>query len=113
MSNQDEMPEFNESEAASLIGLYTLVGLTYLDSDGNETGRVQMHGIVESASTEGISIALKGTNDGTSWNMPPFLGAFRKANPGSYSLRSTGETIENPDLLCTWAIHSPNPSDPE
>ena len=111
MRNIDESPKFNENDAVALIGKYLLIGLTYYDSNGVETDRSQLHGVIKSASHEGISIDLKGTRSGEIWNMPPSFEAIRPAKPGIYTLRATNETIENPDLLCTWAIHSPNPSE--
>jgi hypothetical protein len=110
MTNQ--LP-FDEKLAASYVGKYVLVGLTYQDHLGNETKQEQMHGIIEAASRDGIRIALRGTRAGTTWNSPPLLDAIRPAKPGNYTLNSTNETIENPDLLCTWLITVPNPTKPK
>jgi hypothetical protein len=36
--------------------------------------------------------------------LPPDLRALQAAKPGQYQLRSTGETIENPDLTTSWTM---------
>jgi hypothetical protein len=105
---QKQLP-FDEKLAASYVGKYVLIGLTYKDHLGNETNQEQMHGVIESASVNGVQISLRGTRAGTTWNSPPLLDAIRPAKPGNYTLSTTNETIENPDLLCNWIITSPKP----
>jgi hypothetical protein len=100
-------PSFDQTLADSFLGKHILVGVTYKDHAGQELRRQQLHGVVEHASPEGIRISLRGANQGQSWNMPPDLRAISRANPGIYTLHSTGEQIENPDLLATWEIHEP------
>lgn len=102
------MIEFAQALADTYINKYVLIGITYLDPDGKLLRQEQMHGTIESASTNGILISFQGTRVGSSWNMPPMLSAIRKADPGSYRLKSTGEIIENPDYLITWINQSGN-----
>ncbi len=90
------------------VGKYILVGVTYLDHFGKEVERLQMHGVVESADTKGICISLSGKRQGESWVMPPTLDAISWASPGIYTLHSTGEEVENPDLLSTWTVTKPS-----
>jgi hypothetical protein len=104
-----ERPSFDEKLAASYVGKYILVGLTYLDHKGKELRRQQMHGVITSATTKGIAIALHGAYEGQSWNMPPDLSAIYPAKAGTYKLHMTGEEIETPDLLSTWTITKPDP----
>jgi hypothetical protein len=103
-------PPFDEDLAASYVGKYILVGVTYVDHTGAELRRQQMHGVIDSASRNGIQISLRGAYKGHSWNMPPDLRAIHPAEPGKYTLHMTGETIENPDLLSTWTITEPAPN---
>ncbi len=103
-------PEFDQALAASYIGKYILVGVSYFDSEGKFIEQVQMHGTVESVSSDGMKIALKGARDGETWLMPPNLDSVSAAKPGVYSLRSTGEEIENLDLLSTWDVTKPTES---
>ena len=103
----DPHPEFDEALAETYVGKYILIGITYLDHSGKELERQQMHGIIESASRAGFNISLRGKRSGQSWNMPPMLDAIRPAKPGSYSLKETGEVIEDPELVATWQIRKP------
>lgn len=100
-------PEFDQALADTYVGKYILVGVTYLDHQGKLLEQVQMHGTVESASPDGISIALGGARAGESWVMPPVLDSIRSAGPGVYNLLSTGESVEDPDLLATWEVTKP------
>ena len=105
-----ETPEhrWDKELGESYIGKYILVGITYLDHEGNEKQRQQMHGIVVSASEEqGITIQLKGVYEGISWTMPPEQRAIHEASPGIYTLDETDEEIDNPDLLSTWTVQDP------
>ena len=104
------MPDWED-----LPGKTILLGLTFADSEGNVIERVQRHGVVESASGErGITARLIGPGqpwDGELYSLPPDLDAVSEAAPGAYRLRSTGETIVDPDLLASWEIRSPAPED--
>ena len=98
---------FDEELAASYVGKYILVGLTFLDPHGQESLQQQLHGVILSASPDGILIELRGVHEGQTWNMPPALEAIRPAEPGSYTLHETEEVIEDPDLLASWTIRKP------
>jgi hypothetical protein len=37
--------------------------------------------------------------------LPLDLEALRPAPPGSYTLRSSGEVVVDPDLLSAWTVH--------
>lgn len=100
-------PEFDLSLAESYIGKVILVGLTYYANDGTFLEQVQFHGVVESVSSEGLQVALRGKRSGENWMMPPNLESISVAAPGIYTLRSTGEEVENPDLLSTWTVTNP------
>lgn len=104
---QSVQPEFAQALAKSYIGKYILVGVTYLAHDGSFLEQVQMHGVIQSVSTEGWEILLQGVKKGQTWLMPPDLDSVAQAKPGTYTLRSTGEIIENPNLLATWTVTKP------
>jgi hypothetical protein len=76
--------DFDAQLAASYVGKYILIGLTYTDHLGNEIRHSQLHGVVESASLEGIKIDLRGYHAGTTWNMPPILDSIWPADSGVY-----------------------------
>jgi len=99
---------FDTSLAADLIGKRILIGITYLNADGDLESQQQLHGIVECASeTEGVLIKLQGVYAGKELSLPPDTSAISRAEPGIYRLRATGEEVENPDYLCTWEVHQP------
>lgn len=103
-------PPFDNELAASYVGKYILVGLTYQDHEGHELRTEQIHGVIASADCNGIEISLRGVREGQNWSMPPDLRGIFPANPGSYRLHSTNETVQDPDLVSTWTITEPPPS---
>jgi hypothetical protein len=105
MTSCDCEPPFDDELAESYRGKSILVGVTYLDASGNVSSQHQFHGIIESASAlHGIRIALRGIREGEVWTMPPSADNLRPAPPGTYTLRSTGERVHDPDLLATWDV---------
>jgi hypothetical protein len=91
--------------ADEITGKTVLVGLTYLTADGRVRDTEQLHGIVVSADEErGIEIRQP---SGEIFLLPPAFDSFEPAEPGEYALRSSGEVISDPDLLCSWTITAP------
>ena len=105
-----EQPDFDEERAAFYVGKYILIGLTYLDHEGNELRTDQRHGVITSANRDTIEISLRGVHEEQSWRLPPDLGAIFIADPGIYKLRATNEVVENPDLIANWTINKAAPS---
>jgi len=106
--SSEEKPNFDISLAESMIGKHVLIGISYMDEHDNVTDLEQLHGIIRSAEeSKGINIELLGDRLGEKYSLPPDLGVFRDANPGEYRLKSTGEVVVNPDLLCTWQVYTP------
>ena len=106
----DRIPDFDGEFADAYVGKYILVGITYFDADGNQVGSEQVHGEIESVDATGMRIALKGTREGESWNMPPDYDAISPASPGRYTLSSTGETVDDPDFVARWSVTQPRKS---
>jgi len=99
--------DFDEEKAKEIVGSHILVGITYLDRNGEIESHLQFHGEVLSASSaNGISVKLKGERDGEEYNLPPSTSHILKADPGIYTLHSSGEKVENPDYLCTFEVHN-------
>jgi hypothetical protein len=97
---------WDESRARAMIGRTMLVGLTYLDPSGNRVE--QFHGEVISADcVRGVELRLAGQRSGETFVLPPDLSHVFAAAPGLYTLRATGEVVENPDFTATWEIHPP------
>jgi len=49
-------------------------------------------------------LSLEGQRTGEEYNLPPDTRSFRRAGPGEYRLRSTGETVIDPDFTVTFSI---------
>jgi hypothetical protein len=103
----DDKPVFSAEAFAALEGKHILLGITYLAHDGSFIEQQQVHGIVTAASEAGISIQLEGKREGEVFNLPPDLRGIEPAQPGVYTLRSTGEVVVDPDYVATWTITSP------
>ena len=89
-----------------LIGSLVVVGITYVDRDGNES-RYQLAGSVEKVDDEVIEIRLQ---DGSTFTLPPAPEAFQPAEAGAvYTLASTGEQINSPAFLATFTVDPPEP----
>lgn len=98
-------PELDAELIASVLGRRLLVGLTYLEANGDLIEQKQLHGIVEQISRDaGIVLRLP---DGSTFRLPPDLRGIQHAPPGTYRLRSTGEEVHDPDFLFSWTITQP------
>ncbi len=64
--------------------------------------------IVTYSNREGIRIKLR--NSDQPCGLPPDPRGLRKADPGTYRLRSTGEEVIDPDYLATWTCTKPRPA---
>ncbi len=84
-------PPFDEELAASYVGKYILLGLTYEDHEGNELRREQIHGVITSAGCKGIEISLRGAREGETWSMPPDLRGHCQSNLDYFSKTSKPE----------------------
>ena len=99
-------PEWDQDDADGLVGQLVLAGITYVAADGKTvTSKVQCWGRITDAKPEGIEIVCEGKVwAGQTMTLPPHLPAFQVARPGEYRLRSTGETVDNPDLTTSWTV---------
>ena len=99
-----EPPVWNDEFARKLVELTVLVEITHVGKEGSRTE--QFYGKVQSVDpTRGIALRLLGSRDGSIYWLPPDLTNFIEASPGEYRLRTTGETVENPDYTVTWTIY--------
>jgi hypothetical protein len=98
--------KFDTEFAKKLPGKSILIGVSVLNDKGEVESQEQMHGLIKSASgTDGIVILLNGSFKGHEWIMPPDTSCIKVADPGEYNLKATGESIKNPDFLCSWEVH--------
>ena len=105
--NGDPDSRFDPELAAGYLGKYLLVGITTMTSDGEVLSQRQLHGVIAEISAQGIDLQLLGVNEGKVWRMPPFLDELAPAAPGIYELKSTGETVEDPDFTFRLTIRKP------
>ena len=93
-------PMFSDASAHDLIGKTAIIGITNNDHTGRVIDHEQHHGrIVRADRTEGVVFQLA---SGEEFTLPPDLRSFRRARPGEYRFRSTGEVVSNPDLHTEW-----------
>ncbi len=91
------------------VGAVVLVGLTYVNAEGDVIRQEQLYGqIVSVSSRSGIELDLSGQRAGERYWLPPQLEAFEKARPGEYRFRETGEIVRDPDLLSSWTVQAPS-----
>lgn len=109
MSASSQPPAvWNEERARQLLGKRALVGITRLNPDDSVIEQVQFYGTVEAVDARnGITLLLEGSSKGERFNLPPALHFFEPARPGQYTLRSTGETVTDPDYLVTCTQRKP------
>jgi hypothetical protein len=97
-----------EQAEVEWVGAVVLVGLTYLNGDLALDRQEQFYGQVESVDrNSGIRLNLSGRRGGETYDLPPHLEAFEPAPRGQYRLRSTGDVVTDPDLICSWTISPP------
>ena len=96
---------FNDAAVADLVGKTVLVGITRVDRSGNLLGHEDYRGrIIRANSEEGVVIQ---TPSGMLQRLPPDLRAFFVARRGGYRSRTSGEVINDPDLMTRWT-HTPS-----
>jgi RNase P/RNase MRP subunit p29 len=103
--------DWDEHQAATLVGKHALVGLTYVDADSTVRRQIQIHGRITAVDETMVTMRLHGSDQ--EFTLPPIWEAFEPAEPGEYRLQSTGEVVVNPDVLAKFRISAPatNPDD--
>jgi hypothetical protein len=98
-------PRYGAEDAAALLGKTILLAVRYRDRGGNLTERQQLHGTIISVDEQaGIEVRLAGHRAGELFRLPPEIQCCEEAKPGRYTLKGTGEVVENPDLVVTVTI---------
>jgi hypothetical protein len=92
-------------ELNSYVGKSIIIGLTYLDYEGQFIKREELYGKIIRFDNNGIDILLN--NSDRVFNLPPDKDAIKVAEPGEYRFKSTGEVIVDPDFLSVWTIKKP------
>ena len=99
---EDEEIYNKEVSLDELIGKVLLVGITYYTHDNEFIEQKQFYGTVTEANEKIVRVVQK---DGTEFTLPPDLSSTKRARPGEYRLRSTGEVVVNPDFLASWNLN--------
>ena len=89
------------SSVDDLRGSRVLVGISCLDPGGEMLAMIQTHGVLTDLRDDVIVLTR---DDGTTFGLPPDLTILEAAAPGEYTLRGTGESIEDPDYLVGLTI---------
>ncbi|CAN5904318.1 hypothetical protein BH11PSE12_BH11PSE12_23830 [soil metagenome] len=108
--NTSQECEFDEDFADGFIGKYLLVGITRTGQKGKVLTQQQLHGVIVTATAQGIEIALGGVHEGETWRIPPILEKFSPAKRGKYELKTTGEVVEDPDFTFTLTMRAVAPA---
>ena len=96
----------NMKSIDSLLNKVLLIGITVLDDNDELITQIQVYGPVIRSNADGIVIRRNQTQ--SEFTIPPDFDNVFEAQPGEYKLRSTGETVVDPDYLSSWTVHCGN-----
>ena len=85
-----------------LKGKVFVVGLTFVDKDGQFIEHYQTHGTVIGLTYNGLLRIER--HDNSIFQLPYDKETIRKAKKAEYRAKTTGEIIVNPDFIMTWEI---------
>ena len=104
-------PAWDEDLAVELVGSLVVAAITHLGHDGKFVRQEQMFGkVIVAEQQRGVCLQLEGTRTGDFQWLPPATDFFRRASPGVYKLKSTGEEVADPDFLVLYSVKAPPPS---
>ena len=104
--NLDEDDPWDEEFASDLVGSTLLVGLTYVDHDGEFVRRQQIFGTVISVG-ESSGIVIRQHRNGETFTIAPVLDAIEAGDPGIYQMADADEEVEDPDFTALITVRSP------
>jgi hypothetical protein len=90
-----------------LIGRRLLVGISYVDGDGEVISRQQFCGEVLDVGDGVVVVERPGAEEPAV--LPADADAYRPASAGRYQLAGTGEIVTDPDYVTTWRVLAANP----
>ncbi len=109
MSSELDGEDWDEGFAEEMIGQTILVGITYVNAADEELSLEQVHGVIIGAEAgSGITVRLQGARAGEMKTLPPSTSWIEVADPGDYTLRSTGERVTDPDLITSYRVRRPD-----
>jgi len=92
-------------QLSKLVGHRLLVGITYLDREGQFLAAQQFCGLVLEVEDGVVIVERPGEPEPAV--LPADSAAYQPAPAGSYKLSGTGETVVNPDYISTWQVVAP------
>jgi hypothetical protein len=87
---------------APLVGCRLLVGITYLDQIGEVSGTEQFCGQVLEVA-DGV-VVVERPDGAEPALLPADADAYEPAAAGRYTLKGTGEIVQDPDFVTTWQV---------
>jgi len=75
----------------------------HTDVEPNGERRIQMHGVI-SRGVEKVALSLCGA-EARSFAAAGPPDVFHPVEPGRYTLKTTGEVVDNPDFTTAWTVH--------
>jgi hypothetical protein len=101
-----DRPALDESLADQYVGKLILIGMTYQRPNGELITHRQWAGRIKAFSNKvGIQVDLLDCDEYCA--LPPDPRGITSAEPGIYTLKATGQIIENPDCVATWTCTRP------
>jgi hypothetical protein len=88
-----------------MIGARILVAVTYLNDDGEVDERFQFVGHVREVAPL-VSIERPGSEPFT---LPPAPEAYERSPSGQYTLRETGEVVDDVGYVTSWTVDRSEP----
>jgi hypothetical protein len=85
-----------------LKGKVFLIGITFVDKEGELIEHYQTHGTVQELTDAGIFRIRR--SDGSIFQLPYDKDTITKMEDGEYREKTSGEIIKNPDYMMTWEI---------
>jgi hypothetical protein len=100
--NLELASEYKNMEHDEYIGKTVLIGMTYRDHEENFIEQKQLYGRIDRINqTEGMVIDLE---TGEEFKLPPDPNKLQPAAKGEYFLKTTGETVIDPDFTTIWTL---------
>lgn len=90
-----------------LKGKMFLIGLTFIDQEGEIIEQYQTHGTVLRLTVDGFFKIQR--EDNSVFQIPYDKDTIKIAKEGEYREKTTGEIIKNPDFIMTWKVKTKNP----
>lgn len=106
-NNFEDEEEWDPDFANELMGQTLLVGITYVDPEGELLRRLQVFGTV-TAVEEGSGITIRQKSNDELFVIAPILSAIEYAAPGVYQLSDSDVIVEDPDFTALFTVTSPH-----